>query len=192
MSEQKPWLTEKRWAENNILSSARLQHYVLWGIALFWNLISSPILFQFGEIWSKTQREPLTALAFLFPIVGAGLIVAAIRATQNWLKFGRTPLTLDPFPGALGGHVGGIIETTIPFDSGRIGKVSLQCVYSYVSGRGKNRSRKEKVKWQTDGVCHVQQGARGSNFSFRFDVPDELPESDLKKGIGFVFKKLEF
>lgn len=185
MSEQKPWLAEKKWAENRIASGAKLQHYVLWGIALFWNLICSPMLFNIDDIWSKTQREPLTALAFLFPIVGVGLVTAAIRATQSWLKFGRTPLALDPFPGALGGHVGGTVETAIPFDPDLLGKVTLQCVYSYVSGSGRNRSRKEKIKWQTDGVCHIQRGSQGADFSFRFDVPDELPESDVEKGSAY-------
>jgi len=182
MRDDSPWLQEKKWFDNRITSGAKMQHLVLWGFALFWNLISSPMLFQFEQIWNKMLREPLTGLAFLFPLVGLGLIVAAIRSTQNWLKFGRTPLMLDPFPGSLGGHVGGTVETAIPFDPSMVATVNLQCVYSYVSGTGKNRSRKEKVKWQTDGVCHVLRGQQGTNFSFRFDVPDNLPESDVDKG----------
>lgn len=185
MMDEQPWLREKKWSDNQILSGARLQHYVLWGFALFWNLISSPMLFSAEEIWQKTLREPLTGLAFLFPVVGVGLIVAAIHSTRNWLRFGRTPLTLDPFPGALGGHVGGRVATNIPFRPDCPSNVALQCVYSYVSGSGKNRSRKEKVKWQTDGVCHVRSGAQGAEFSFRFDVPDNLPESDVTKSSSY-------
>lgn len=183
--DNKPWLAEKKWAENRIVSGAKIQHYFLWGFAIVWIALTSPILFDFDEIWRKTQREPITALAFLFPLVGVGLLVAAFRSTQNWLKFGRTPLVLDPFPGALGGHVGGTIETGITFDSSMIGKVTLQCLHSYVSGSGKNRSRKESVKWQTDGACHVQRGSQGANFSFRFDVPDDLPVTDVEKGSSY-------
>jgi len=180
--ESKPWLREKKWAENRIVSGAKIQHYFLWGFAIVWIALTSPILFDFDEIWSKTQREPVTAIVFLFPLVGVGLLVAAFRSTQNWLKFGRTPLVLDPYPGALGGHVGGTIETAIAFDLEMIGSVTLQCLHSYVSGSGKNRSRKESVKWQSDGVCHVQRGLKGADFSFRFDVPDDLPITDIEKG----------
>jgi len=183
--DNKPWLTEKKWAENRIVSGAKMQHYFLWGFAIVWIALTSPILFDFDEIWSKTQRDPVTAIAFLFPLVGVGLLVAAFRSTQSWLKFGRTPLVLDPFPGALGGHVGGTIETAIPFDAKMIGKVTLQCLHSYVTGSGKNRSRKESVKWQTDGVCHIKRGQQGTNFSFRFDVPDDLPITDVEKGSSY-------
>lgn len=183
--ENKPWLSEKKWAENRIASGSKIEHYFLWGFAIIWLLLTSPILFDFDEIWRKTQRDPITGVAFLFPLVGVGLLVAAFRSTQKWLKFGRTPLVLDPFPGALGGHVGGTIETTITFDPEMIGNVTLQCLHSYVSGTGKNRSRKEKVKWQTDGICHVQPGQLGATFSFRFDVPDDLPITDLEKGASY-------
>ncbi|MEH6358722.1 MAG: hypothetical protein V7745_07010 [Pseudomonadales bacterium] len=183
--ESKPWLNEKKWAENHIISSAKMQHYFLWGFAVVWLLLTSPILFNFDEIWGKAQREPITAIAFLFPLVGVGLLVAAFRSTQNWLKFGRTPLVLDPFPGALGGHVGGSIETAIAYDPDMIGNVTLQCLHSYVSGSGKNRSRKENVKWQTDGVCHVSRGQQGAIFSFRFDAPDNLPITDVEKGSSY-------
>jgi len=185
MMDNKPWLAEKKWVENRIASSAKMQHYFLWGFAVVWILLTSPILFNFDEIWGKTLREPVTALAFLFPVVGVGLIVAAIRSTQQWRKFGRTPLVLDPFPGALGGHVGGTVETAISFDPDMICKVTLQCLHSYMSGSGKNRSRKESIKWQTDGVCHVLRGQQGADFSFRFDVPDDLPVTDVEKGSSY-------
>lgn len=187
MTNSKPWLQEKKWAENRIISSAKIQHYVLWGFALIWNLVSSPILLQFEELWRKTLRDPVTAVAFLFPLIGVVLIVVAVRSSLNWRKFGRAPLSLDPFPGSLGGHVGGTIETTIHVTATLAANVTLQCLYSYVSGSGKNRSRKEKTKWQTDGACHVSRGSQGADFSFRFDVPADLPESELQKGKQYHF-----
>ena len=185
MLDSKPWLSEKKWSENRIASGAKMGQYALWGFAILWSLLTSPILFNFDEIWGKTLHEPITGLAFLFPLVGIGLIIAAFRSTQQWRRFGPTPLVLDPFPGALGGHVGGSIATAIAFDADMIGRVSLQCVHSYMSGSGKNRSRKESSKWQTDGVCHVQRGQQGADFSFRFDVPDDLPTTDVGKGSSY-------
>ena len=177
MSAEQPWLDNKAWKNNSIASDARRAHWVMWGVALLWNLVSLPLLFQFEDIWQKVQREPLTALAFLFPLVGLALIVLAINATRQKRRFGLTPLVMDPFPGSLGGQLGGRIETNIPFDPGRHFDVSLTCVHSRISGSGKNRSRSESVVWRGDGVCHTGRGSGGTMLEFRFDVPSNLPAS---------------
>ena len=182
---RQPWMDNKKWAGNRIASGAKMQCWVLWGFALFWNAICLPMLFDLEKLWRKTQHEPLTALVFLFPLIGIGLIAAAVHSTRIWQKFGLTPLVLDPFPGSLGGHVGGTIETKIPFAPELIGEVTLQCVYSYVSGSGKNRSRKESIKWQSEGACHCQQGLQGTVYRFRFNVPEALPESDVSQGSSY-------
>lgn len=178
MPTQQPWLDKKSWADNAIPSDARHGHWVVWGFALFWNLVTLPVFIQFDEIWDKTQREPITALAFLFPLVGIGLIGLAIHATRQKQRFGATPLELDPFPGSLGGQVGGRIGTQIPFDPRRQFAVSLSCIHSRVSGSGKNRSRSESIKWHSEGVCHSERTMRGTALRFRFDVPANLPASE--------------
>ena len=178
MRKDQPWLSRKRWAQNRIDSSARHVTWFLWGFALLWNLLTLPLYFQAEDIWEKTQREPITALAVLFPLVGWGLLLAAVHATRRVRHFGRTPLVLDPFPGSLGGHVGGRIDTGIPFDPQGRFTVNLACLRSHVSGSGKNRSRRESVTWQRGGICHSERGIRGTRLSFRFDVPTDLPVSE--------------
>jgi hypothetical protein len=182
MSAQQPWLDHKSWAKNSIASGSRRALWVVWGFALFWNLLTLPLFFQFHEIWEKVQREPVTAVAFLFPLIGLGLIVAAVVATLRKKRFGQTPLVMNPFPGSLGGQVGGRINTHIPFDSQLKFKVSLSCIHSRISGSGKNRNRSESVVWQSDGVCHSNRGMHGAALEFRFDVPFHLPASQPGKG----------
>ena len=182
MPAEQPWLDIKAWTDNRIASDARRAHRWLWGFALFWNLVTLPLFFQFDEIWQKVQREPLTSLVFLFPLIGLALVVLAISATRQKRRFGLTPLVMDPFPGSLGGQVGGRIETNIDFDPGRNFGVSLTCVHSRISGSGKNRSRSESVVWRGDGVCHTGQGPVGTALQFRFDIPSNLPASQPQKG----------
>ena len=177
MSSEQPWLDHKPWTTNSIASSARRAHWVLWGFALFWNLLTLPLFFQFNEIWEKVQREPVTALAFLFALVGLALILAAVHATRKRRHFGLTPLVMDPFPGCLGGQVGGAIDTRIPFDPQINFKVSLSCMHSRISGSGKNRRRSESVVWHNQGVCHSAQGITGTALQFRFEVPADVPVS---------------
>ena len=86
---------------------------------------------------------------------------------------------MDPFPGSLGGHVGGTIDTNIPLKAGQQVNVQLSCLHSYISGSGKNRSRSESVKWHSDGICHTERLGSGTRLRFRFDVPKQLPPSDM-------------
>ncbi len=106
MSADQPWLDYRPWATNSIASDARGAHWVLWAIAFFWNLVTLPLYLQSGKIWEQVQREPLTALVALFPLVGLVLVVMAAVATRQRRRFGLTPLVMDPFPGSLGGQPG--------------------------------------------------------------------------------------
>lgn len=85
---------------------------------------------------------------------------------------------MDPFPGSIGGDVGGTLQVNIPYDSKLACKVTLSCIYSYMSGSGKNRSRRESIKWQDEGFARVLPTVRGVDLQFRFEVPDNLPVSE--------------
>ena len=173
----KPWLANDKWQGTPILSNSKLAMYASWGFATFWNLISAPLPFVlYGEVVDKGNWPAL--LGLLFPLIGLGLIGWAVRQTREWRRFGAAPLTLDPFPGAIGGHVGGTIDVNLPFDSTHRFSLTLTCIRSYISGSGKNRSRKESAEWQESQVAHVGSGGSGSRLSFRFDVPDNLEPSD--------------
>ena len=176
-----PWLVNDKWQTATIRSNSKAAMYFTWAFAAFWNLISAPLPFVIhGEVLDK--QNFLALIGLLFPLVGIGLIVWAIRRTREWRRFGPTPVTLDPFPGAIGGHVGGTIDIRLPFDSTARYKLTLTSVKSYISGSGKHRSRKEKATWQDAQLAHAEPGMDGTRLTFRFDVPDELDESDADQG----------
>ncbi len=172
----RPWLGHSDWSSPTVRSDAKRTFYVAWGMALVWNLISSPVLFAIPEEWNKGNHAILVAA--LFPLVGLGLLAWAVRVTRRWRAVGPTPLTLDPYPGSIGGQVGGVIDTNIPFRQGHRFAVVLSCVYSYMTGSGKDRKRSERVEWSAEGYAQAEPAGRGSRLSFRFDVPDGLPASE--------------
>lgn len=178
--EQKPWLSKKEWANNQIKSGAKTAFIGMWIIAAIWNAMMIPLYIDLPEILDKARRETVTYLVFVLPLAGLYLLYLAIKFTLDWMKSGRTPLVMDPFPGSLGGHLGGKIETNIAYTGQTEGRVTVQSVYSYVSGSGKNRSRSESINWQNKGYCHLDQSARGTVFKFRFDLPEDLPESEIQ------------
>ena len=175
----KPWLENPDWKDGQVYSGARTGVKVIWFFALVWNLVSAPLLFQFMDIWN--EKGAVSLLALLFPVIGLGLLYWAIKLTLEWRKFGRTPMKMDPFPGSIGGDVAGEIFLNTRHDPAQVYEVTLSCLYSTVSGSGKNRSRSEKVVWQDSGYARSVIDMAGVKLMFRFQVPDGLNETDDKE-----------
>ena len=178
--QKSPWLLNDNWQTATIRSSSKAAMWAAWVFAALWNLISAPTPFlAYNEIVEK--QNYLAIVALLFPIIGIGLLVWAVNRTREWRRFGATPVVLDPFPGSIGGHVGGTIDTNLPYDSAHRFLLTLTSIQSYISGSGKNRSRKERAMWQDETVAHTETGATGTRLVFRIDVPDGLTESDAEQ-----------
>lgn len=128
-----PWLLNPDWQSARIRSSSRFAMWGAWAFAAFWNLVSAPVPFIVHEEITKSSNY-LALVALLFPIIGTGLAVWAWRRTREWRRFGATPVVLDPFPGSIGGHVGGYIDTQIPFDSQQRFRILLSANHQYYTG----------------------------------------------------------
>jgi hypothetical protein len=61
------------------------------------------------EFFDKGNK--LAVLGLLFPAVGAGLLVWAVRATLRWRKFGSSTFEMTTLPGVIGGPLRGTIHT---------------------------------------------------------------------------------
>jgi hypothetical protein len=168
-----------KWADNRIACSHKRQLWFAWGFAVFWNLISTPVGFIVPADIIKGNY--LAAIGLLFPLIGIGLLVWAVRLTRDWRRFGPIFLSLDPFPGAIGGQVGGTLDVPVPYAPARLFRVTLSCLYSYVSGSGKNRSTREQLVWQAEGMAAQVPWDEGVRLQFLFDVPDNLPASEPEK-----------
>jgi hypothetical protein len=134
---------------------------------------------MYDEVVNKGNYLALVGL--LFTAVGIGLFTWAVRRTLEWRRFGASPVTLDPFPGSIGGHVGGTIDLAMPHDNAHEYQLTLTNIRSYISGSGKNRSRNEKAEWQDMIVAHAESTGSGTRLTFRFDVPEGLRESDAER-----------
>ena len=185
---QKPWLTRPEWADNRIRSSARSGMYATWFFAILWNVLSLPAIFIVPIVWRK--EGALALIILLFPLVGMGLLSWALKLTREWRRFGNTPLTMDPFPGAIGGDVGGEIELSVPYEPALACEVTLGCLYSYETGSGEDSSRQERVEWQDSGYAQVERTAQGMRLRFRFAVPAGLRASEEERGDDYNFWRL--
>ena len=186
------WQSRKGWESPRIKSDAGRGVWLFWLFALVWNAISTPLVFILpGEL----QSENYAALfGLLFPLVGLFLLYRAIKVTLEFRYFGRVVYSMDPFPGGIGGHVGGYIQVNnLDYRRAREARalsVKLECVNSYVSGSGKNRSRRESIKWAQQGQPKIENAIEGVNLSFRFDVPEGLPQADVEQSGAYHFWRL--
>ena len=186
------WQSRKGWESPRIKSDAGKGVWFFWLFALVWNAISTPIVFI---VPAELQRENYAALfGLLFPLVGLFLLYKAIKVTIEYRHFGRVVYSMDPFPGGIGGHVGGHIQVNnLDYRRARKARslsVKLECVYSYVSGSGKNRSRRESIKWAQQGQPKIENAIEGVDLSFRFDVPEGLPQADVEQSDAYHFWRL--
>lgn len=176
----KPWLARPEWADNQIRSSARGGMYTIWFFAVIWNALSLPATFMMPDVWRK--EGALALIILLFPLVGMGMLYWALKLTREWRRFGNTPLIMDPFPGAIGGDVGGEIELNVPYEPALVCEATLSCLYSQQTGSGDDQTRRELVEWQDSGYAQVERTAQGMRLRFRFAVPAGQRPSEEESG----------
>ena len=182
--ENSQWQQRRGWESCEMRSDSKKELVGAWLFAIFWNALSSPVLFLI--VAELKHGNNLAIIGMLFPLIGAGLLYRAVLRTMEYCRFGKASLNMDPYPGSIGGQVGGTIElsgltlynATAP--ESEI-SVQLECVHSYVSGSGDNRRRREDLKWLEKGEPHIRSISRGVQLSFCFDIPENLPESDTKQ-----------
>jgi len=188
-----PWKWRDDWATGRVRSLEKGTAWFLWGFATLWNLISTPLLiFLPAEIIKKENYAAL--LGLLFPLVGIGLIVAAVRKTIQRRRYGDCLFLMDRVPGILGGEVGGTILIPRGLPAAETLTMRLSCIHRERRGSGKQSSTNEDVLWQTEqSVVRLsppgEDKAQGA--SARFRIPyDASPTGEMDEN-NSVFWKLE-
>ena len=187
------WQSRKGWESPRIRSDRKRTLLFFWFMALVWNAISTPLLWTLPKAWDQSLWA--VVMVIIFPAVGLGLLWKAVAMTREYRHYGTVELELDPYPAAIGGQMGGTIlvprlkaqEISAP---GAEVTVTLECIYTYVSGSGKNRTRREKILWAERGTPRVEPAGQGVRLAFRFDLPEGLPEADIERSSKYHFWRL--
>jgi hypothetical protein len=147
------------------------------GFATFWNLISLPIPFIIPGELAKHNYAILIAL--VFPLAGLFLISIAVKQFLGWKRFGPAPFQMNPFPGAIGGNVGGFVDIPLPYDDKLLVSVKLNLLFSYIDRSGKDSKRSQKLVWESGGIADTENHDGTTRILIKFDVPDGLQTSEL-------------
>jgi hypothetical protein len=175
LTRQEPWLQEPDWA-NPISSGTGTGLVFLVFLAVIWNTISAPLLFLLPD--EVREGNKVALVGFLFPLIGTGLIILCVVQFIRWRRFGDVRLTLDPWPGVIGGYVSGYTELPLSRAENPRVLVTLSCLHCYYTGSGKHRRRIQKPLWQTEGIATLAVASNATRVSFVFKVPSDLPASE--------------
>ena len=172
------WRSEAAWRDNRIASEAIAGLRMIWLFAVVFLAAGGFVLFIVpGEL---EQGNHAALLALVFPLAGLGMTVSAVKKTLEWRRFGRLALVMDPFPGSLGGDVGGTLDLPLRFDDGLRVKATLACCRVYKKDTGDGTETREQVIWDQEGMARATPTLDGTRLAFRFTPPEELPESEAK------------
>jgi len=182
-------LGDPRWADGRVRSRqglavgmAWLGSVVLLGLAgvLGWKL--------FPELWA--EGSPWAWAILVSPLPGLHALVHAVRQTLRWRRFGSATLELDPFPGSLGGHVGGAVQIPLGrrgpvpalgegLGEGRF-RVIVSCIHTRISRSttSSGRSRWDTVVWSEEVEPTLSRSAQGIACAFAVAVPEGLPPTE--------------
>ncbi len=175
-SDGPPWLNRKEWSRSIVQSLDTSSRQVLLNFALIWNMLSLPAIWLF--YFEFVQGENAKAIiALLFPLMGFLFITWALRARRRWQLIGPTPMTLDPYPGAIGGDIGGYIDIDEYKNTEANFVVTVTCLHSRAAGQAQKRRIEEDILWQEQGLADIKLTPEGMRLSFGFAVPPTLPES---------------
>ncbi|MBT8140947.1 MAG: DUF3592 domain-containing protein [Gammaproteobacteria bacterium] len=176
---EQPWMWRSEWHTSELLSNNKNLLWFSIGFAIFWNSISTPLLFILPhEVLDKNNY--LALIGLLFPLVGIGLAAWAVRNYLQWKRFGESKLTLQELPARLGQTLRATLH--IPAEIKESGEclVRVECIHKYTSGSGDNRSTREEIKWQDEQRLNINPASfnQTHDMPLVFKLPNNQPISD--------------
>ncbi|THB67229.1 MAG: hypothetical protein D6B27_05045 [Gammaproteobacteria bacterium] len=182
--EARPW--EKYGKNGRIKSCFGSQLFIAWPLSIIFNTVAIALGVLFlPQLVAGSEAENLKYLIYAFLFFGGVLAIFTIAITINFFRYRKIILEMDPFPGSIGGNVGGRIVMPSCFTAAGSYSFSLNCarVTKYSVGRGEDRRsgyhRDYLLDKQTE--ANVSETPSGIELSFVFNLPQnlskDLPES---------------
>jgi hypothetical protein len=142
--------------------------------AALWNSISWP---AFVLAWSDPEADQSNVvwIAALFPLVGAGLAVWAVRLWLQRLKWGVAEFEMAAVPGVLGGPLAGVVHVPARIDPQDVYTVRLACTKEVNKGTDSSR---EETLWEHEyEICRNLTAGDRTLIPVEFMIPSNLPPS---------------
>lgn len=179
-AEARPWDFRGDW-KHGAVSCTEAKLRFVWFFAIFWSAVSVPALFWGWEEF-VAKENPFALLALMFPAVGVGLLIWAVRLTLRHRKFGGAEFEMRSFPARPGGWVEGIVRVGRKIDPANGFDATLTCIRRMVCRSGRNHTVREKTLFQEEQVIERELdefAADRTSVPLSFMLPDDVPPTDL-------------
>lgn len=123
---------------------------------------------------------------FIFLLIGIGSLFFGWFTRRKFLLFGKTPLTLSPQIGQVGGQIGGIIELEKYWGTHDL-TVTLNCINKYTTYDNERNTTHNNILWLQENTPVYSQISHGSKIEFCFEVPAGQYTKKTYKGRGTIF-----
>lgn len=170
-----PWLWRTDWAMRRAESQNKKNEILFWVLAILCNMVTLPFLFNVVPNLIRSN-DPRVFLVLGFNLIGAILIVKAVRTTMQHHRFGDTYFEFDSLPFVPGQRVAGRIQLKFDTQAEHGIDLRLSCVRKIITGSGKSQSTSKIVLWQSDK--NVPSGAVGPGPLGRAIPVEFSPPSD--------------
>ncbi len=178
-----PWMENPNWKDNKIEARDASHLKIHWIMAIGWNFTCWILLFNLISKINADTELPSLVLIILFTAIGIFLLAIAIQKTKSWFRFGSAPLTLSPFPGSVGGEVGGTIMLIPPLQRDTEFSVTL----SNLKHSNSQNNFPDNITWQDTQKVLSQTNNFDTTVPFLFQVPEECQPCGSKKHPGYHY-----
>jgi len=163
---EKPWTEYAEWLDPIKKDNQRTANFAGLGLALIWNFL---IIGSFFAAIKESWFYVIVLLPFI--AVGIYLLYKSIEMIRSYRQTGLMPLSLDPFPGSIGGQLGGVIYVDKRFTAPpKNTQIEVQSVRKIHHDDGDSSER--KIWYQAENF-DWEMGEYGWQLRFYFEIPDD-------------------
>ncbi len=183
----KPWLWKIEYSKGRIVSTDK---GTMWKAIIFtvvWNLFSSLSLPPFFSAFTDKNNGP-AILCGIFPLIGIGFIVWAVRCVSRYRKFGQSVFEMEPVPALIGGTLSGVVKTSVNVNP----ENGFQLTLNYIK-RTTRHSISENVLWTRSSTVpneRWEHNDRHSSIPVRIEIPLDKKGSDSSTRLDQIIWRL--
>lgn len=131
--------------------------------------------------WDEALILPALLLVSVLMLPGLARSWRRMRLTR------AVALSLQPYPGEIGGEVGGEVMLPFAHTGSPDVHVDLNCIEVTTHRRGKHTRRSETVRFRAPAKAQLFPSSRGTTVRFSAHTPPGLPESAVAPAGAYVY-----
>jgi len=178
---ESPWLRRSYWSNSTIYPDSKSKIQIINFIFYYLAFLSPLILLAVFESVRLQQYTGLFGL--LVPTIASWAFFYKNKLRQQIAIHGKMPLQMNPFPGSIGGHVGGSIEVHLNRDNQlKSANIKLQCLQH---DRNSENTQKEQL-WDETMIPLQRSTLDGKELQFSFTIDAEQEQSQAKENSQYI------